>query len=884
MNCVIVFILWMVVTAAVHLRYRIRVKGLDEVVARYGRKGILFLPNHPALIDPVILNTVLWGKFKPRSLVTEKQIRTTILKRIGWRIRLLALPDMGVSGVAGHDAVVHQIDCCVDALKQGDNLLFYPAGRIYRSKREKLRGNGGVARILQEYPDCKVVLVRTTGLWGSDFGRAKGYQTSFGETLKRHFWDVILGGIFFMPRRRIRIEFVTRPDDMPDGSDKELLNRYLESFYNKAMRPNLYVPYRWIGNGRVCTMPEPDSYNLSEDTSQVPDDVRMKVKEKLRELTGKRLIKDTDTLGTDLGLDSLIVVELQQWLSNEFGRSMPSPEKLRTVASLLIAAIGESTGVEPLTPIPANWYYDDDAPLECTQADSIPLAFLANAKRHPSRPVWADQLSGVFTNRKMVLAVLALLPQVEKLKGDRVGVLMPASCISTLLYLAVQFAGKTPVMINWTVGNRNMRSCLESVPLESILTSQALVERLKGTGVDFTGIEEKFVMLESLKESIGLLPKLVAFLRSRFWWRKLWKAKIRDEAVVLFTSGSETNPKAVPLTQQNLMVDVTNAAADMNIQKDYCLLGMLPPFHSFGTLLSIVFPCVSNIRVVYHTNPTEGAMLARLTAAYKVNFFCGTPTFIANILRCGTPQQLETLRLVVCGAEKCPQSTFDLLHEKTPMAELYEGYGITECGPVVSLNKPRAYRAGTIGKLLPCIKGVVMDEDCRKVLPTGATGMLVVCGDTIFNGYLGYKGPSPFLLREGRNWYRTGDLVQIDADGFVTFRGRLKRFVKIGGEMVSLPALEDVLLARYPNPDVKGPSLAVEAYGPDSAPVVALVSTLPLDREEVNDFLRREGFAAIYSIREIRHWESIPLLGSGKTDYRAIKSRLEAEATREETP
>ena len=244
---------------------------------------------------------------------------------------------------------------------------------------------------------------------------------------------------------------------------------------------------------------------------------------------------------------------------------MPSPEKLRTVASLLIAAIGESTGVEPLTPIPANWYYDDDAPLTCTQADNIPLAFLANAKRHPFRPVWADQLSGVFTNRKMVLAVLALLPQVEKLKGDRVGVLMPASCISTLLYLAVQFAGKTPVMINWTVGNRNMRSCLESVPLESILTSQALVERLKGTGVDFTGIEEKFVMLESLKESIGLLPKLVAFLRSRFWWRKLWKAKIRDEAVVLFTSGSETNPKAVPLTQQNLMVDVTNAAADMNI-------------------------------------------------------------------------------------------------------------------------------------------------------------------------------------------------------------------------------------------------------------------------------------------------------------------------------
>lgn len=271
-------------------------------------------------------------------------------------------------------------------------------------------------------------------------------------------------------------------------------------------------------------------------------------------------------------------------------------------------------------------------------------------------------------------------------------------------------------------------------------------------------------------------------------------------------------------------------------------------------------------------------MLARLTAAYKINFFCGTPTFIANILRNGTSAQLDTLRLVVTGAEKCPKTTMDLLAEKTPMARLYEGYGITECGPVVSLNKPERYREGTIGKLIDCTEGMVMDEECKRPVPPGTTGMLVVNGPTVFGGYLGYDGPSPFIEYDGRKWYRTGDLVKMDSDGFIAFQGRLKRFVKVGGEMISLPAMEDVLLKHYPNPEVKGPSLAIESYGPDDAPVITLIGTMPLSRDEINQTLRDEGFSPIHSVREVRLWEAIPLLGTGKTDYRNIKARLAAES------
>lgn len=874
MNSILLFFLWLVASIALRLRYRISVKGLDEVYRLYGNRGVLFLPNHPALIDPVILSSVLWLRFHPRALVVEKQIRASALKYFWKRLRILPLPEMGVTGLAGYEAVLAQITGCIEALRSGDNLLMYPAGRIYRSKMEKLRANGGAARILQEEPQTKVVLVRTTGLWGSDFGRGKGYQLTFGQTLARHWKDVLLGGIFFMPRRHVSIEFVPRPADMPDGHDKERLNRYLEDFYNVAMRPNTYVPYTWFEGGSTRTVPEPDTYNAVEDTSRVPADVRQKVRHKLIELSDKKMIRETDTLGTDLGLDSLVVAELHQWLQNEFGHDVPSPEKLRTVASVLIAAIGESAGVEPLKPIPTTWYYHDSAPLEVTMARTVPEAFLINAKRHPNRPVWADQAVGVFTNRKMVLAVMALSPAIRKLEGDRIGIIMPATVISTVLYLACQFAGKIPVMINWTVGNRNMRHCIANAQVRHILTAAVLIERLKGTGVDFSGIEELFVPLETLRNRMPLWRKLYALLMSRLCWRALWKAPIPDTAAILFTSGSESLPKTVPMRHESILADLRDSVKGMGIRQDDCLLGMLPPFHSFGLLLNTLFTCASNIRVVYHPNPTEGAMLARITAAYKVSFFCGTPTFIANILRNGNGDQFELLKLVVTGAEKCPASTLELMHRKAPNASLYEGYGITECGPIVSLNKPGFTKFGTIGRLMDCSEGVVVDEAVTRSLPPGATGMLLVRGTNIFPGYINYDGPSPFVKFAGKEWYRTGDLVKMDSEGFITFMGRLKRFVKIGGEMVSLPAIEEALAAAYPNPDqqAKGPALAVEASGDDANPVITLFTVLDLDRETVNQTLRNAGFSPIHSIREIRKVTAIPLLGTGKTDYRALRS------------
>ncbi|MBR4219910.1 MAG: 1-acyl-sn-glycerol-3-phosphate acyltransferase, partial [Victivallales bacterium] len=300
---IILTLFFFLVAFLIMLRYRLHIKGLDECYKK-GNKGILFLPNHPALIDPVILNRVLFMKFHPRALVDEKQIRQNLFLRFFEKsLRILPLPDMGIVGKAGLEKVIHQIDACADALKNGDNLIMYPAGRIYRSRAEKLRGNGGVAKILELYPDVRIVLVRTRGLWGSSFGRAKGYQDSFVKVLKSHIKHLLLNFLFFMPKRDVSIEFVELPADFPKQGTKEEMNRYLEAFYNDNICSNTYVPYYWWEKGGARVVPEPDIINNAVDTSEVPESVRKTVYAKLHEMTPKRTLQESYTLGTDLGLD-----------------------------------------------------------------------------------------------------------------------------------------------------------------------------------------------------------------------------------------------------------------------------------------------------------------------------------------------------------------------------------------------------------------------------------------------------------------------------------------------------------------------------------------------------------------------------------------------------
>ena len=868
------YLLFVFLCIVLKIRYRIIIKGMKECLAKSG-KGILFLPNHPALIDPVIISRILFRRFRPRALVDEKQIRqNVILRHLVNSLRILPLPDMGIAGKAGLEKVIHQIEECVNALKAGDNLLMYPAGRIYRSRYESLRGNGGVAHILKEYPDVRIVLIRTRGLWGSTFGRGRGYQEPFLKVLTSHIKHVLLNLFFFMPKRTVEIEFSELPDDFPKNGTKDEINRYLERFYNFEAPPNTYVPYYWWEKGGARVVPEPDTVISSQDTSDVPEDVRKKVYAKLHEMTDKRTLQESYTLGTDLGLDSLMVADLLIWVQNEFGVQVNSPETLRTVANVLMAAIGQSASAEPLKPIPPQWFIKEDANLLQVPEGARKLTdtFLIMAKQNPNYALVADQLSGVITSRKAILAIMALSPSIKAIPEERIGLIMPACVAVFVVYMSMLFAGKVPVLINWTVGSRNMKHCIDKAGIKHVLTSKTVVERLEGRGTDFSEIKDTFIYLEDIKKGISIFRKLYSLFCSHFNWSSLRNAKVSEYVGILFTSGSENMPKTVPLTHWNVISCVTSAMRALGLRRDDSVIGILPPFHSFGLLMNVVMPGVANLRVIYHANPTEGDMLARLVAAYRATMIVGTPTFAAGIFRNATPAQVQSLRIIITGAEKCPLATWNMMKEKNPNLYLLEGYGITECSPVVALNRPGNEKLGTVGTIIDCLEWLITDENDQPV-PQGTTGMLNVRGDSIFPGYLDYDGPSPFVQIQGKEWYRTGDLVQADEAGRIIFMGRLKRFVKIGGEMVSLPAIEEVLLKLYRTKEQPNP-LAVEAHGDDAHPEIVLFSVLDLQKEDINLQLREAGFAPIYNIKQVIKIPEIPLLGSGKTDYRTLKAML----------
>jgi len=427
--------------------------------------------------------------------------------------------------------------------------------------------------------------------------------------------------------------------------------------------------------------------------------------------------------------------------------------------------------------------------------------------------------------------------------------------------------------VNWTAGVRNIKSALDTAGVRYVLTSKVLVDRIGMQRIDLSEISESFVFAEELAGKISKATKLKAWLLGHISWSWLYKAKVPETAVVLFTSGSETSPKAVALTHRNLISNLRDVLSVVKIYQNDKLIGFLPPFHSFGLTVTMLLPLCGATQIVYHPNPTEADKLAKIIEAYKVTILLGTPTFLGGVIRVADKEQLSSLRLAVTGAEKCPEKVYEGLKAKSKDAVVLEGYGVTECSPIISLNEEDKPRHFTIGKVLPGLEfELVSPEDFRPVERLGR-GILLVRGESVFGGYLNYDGKSPFVEVNKKSWYNTGDLVNVDADGVLTFVGRLKRFVKLGGEMVSLPAIEQVLSENFASGEDEGPVLAVEA-AEEERPVLILFTTLDIDLETANGKIRQAGLSGLHSIRRVVKLDEIPLLGTGKTNYRALKQML----------
>ena len=862
------------------LRYRVTASGLEAIS---GPGPILFMPNHPALIDPIIVYSLL-ANHAPRPLADERQMEGPLGRMAAKAVCAVLIPDAMKDGAKARQGVEAGMQAVLAALQAGDNILLYPAGRIYRSGRESLGGNSGAALILQKMPGLRVVLVRTTGLWGSAFGYgATGKAPHFGKVLLRGALAVAANLLFFTPRRPVTVEFV-EARDLPRTGDKRVLNPWLEQFYNLAERPAQGIP-RFFWQGSEARTLDVVPQNRTPEAADIPAAVRNTVYAALREAAGlpeDQPLMDDMTLGGDLGLDSLALMDLALGLEGAHGATIANLELLVTVRDCLLAANGQLGENNADAPAPAGWFAPAAGQKLAIpeQAATIADAFLTQVRADPAQPLLADRAS-LRSRSDILMGALILARRLRTLPGERLGIMLPAAPAVVTVWLAAMLAGKTPVLFNWTVGQANLRHCIRITGVSHILSATALQDRLERQGLGLASLPVQWVLLDKMAASLTIWEKLCSVLKARLL-RNLKKYAVPETAAILFTSGSESLPKAVPLSHANLLANARDIVEVLHIEPDDSVLAMLPPFHSFGLMVNIVLPLSLGIRAAFHPNPTEPGPLAAMVRDYRLTLMAAPPTFLGAVLdRAAGTENLASLRCAFVGAEKCQDHVYRAFAAQCPQASLCEGYGVTECSPVVSVNRPGDIVCGTIGHAMPSVTlALVREEDgniCGRV-EAGQTGMLLVRGPSIFGGYLS-DAPSPFVEFEGQTWYRTGDLVRMDKTGRLTFQGRLKRFVKIGGEMISLPQIESVLLEIFGKSDdapEQGPALAVEATAEENCSAIMLFTPMALSLPEVNAALRGAGLSSLYAVKRIVKVEAIPLLGSGKTDYRALKASVEA--------
>ncbi|MCE0523861.1 MAG: AMP-binding protein [Methylacidiphilales bacterium] len=857
------------------LRYRVEIEGLDRL--RDLRGPAIVLPNHPGHIDPVLVMTQLGAEIPLRPLVVSFMYRPLFLLPLMKFINALEVPDLVQHSHSAREQVEPLIHTVITGLDRGEKFVIYPSGKLERNGLEQISSTRAAPDILAQRPGTTLVLVRTVGVWGSMTSFAvTGKEPSLPQRFVQALGILAANLIFFTPRRRIKMTVeIVDPKTVP-GFSREKLNPWLEEWYNRELSTQpVYVPYHFWFGPRTFDFPRPGS-GLDVPLEKIAPATRQAVFDLLEEKLKRPLTDDEKqpaTLLEKLGLDSLDRMDLAQIIEQRFG--FRSDQVALTVGELWALSQGlvEAPQGEPIK-VPEAWQAPRANPEAAfsVAAPTILEAFVRQALAHPNEAAAADDLSGVVTYARMLAGVRLMATRFVALPGEAVGLMLPASVAADTAFMALLAAHKLPVLLNWTTGPVHLDHAAKVMGVQRVITSRKFIDRL---GLKIEGVE--YLFLEDLRKSIGKIEALAALLGIRLFPRKLLASLPRidpnDTAVVLFTSGSEKAPKAVPLTHRNVLTVVQAGASAMGFKRGDILLGFLPPFHSFGMAGNIVLPLVGGLRVVHHADPTDAHGLVRKIAAYKPTLLLTTPTFFSYILNAGKPAELASLRVVVTGAEKCPDTLFARAKEITPHAIVSEGYGITECSPVVSVSRPGKLRPGTIGQPLDGVEVLVVDPDSMNPLPTGQRGLLLVHGATIFPGYLHYDGPSPFHEHDGKRWYITGDLALVDADGFIHFAGRLKRFLKAGGEMISLPAIEEPLASAYP-PGEKGPQVAVEGIETSTGRRIILFTTADLKLAEANALLAQAGFRGIMRLDEVRRVDALPLLGTGKIDYKVLRAQI----------
>src|SRR5213595_2100475 len=506
-------------------------------------------------------------------------------------------------------------------------------------------------------------------------------------------------------------------------------------------------------------------------------------------------------------------------------------------------------------------------------------------KRRPFRTAVIDGMDHSELSRAKLLGAAAALSRYlrKEFSDERIAIVLPASKGSMVANLAVTLANKVPVDLNFTIGRASNESCCRRANLRVAISATPFIERVK----DFPWPEHVLKLDElmpRMKRQIILwwIMSILVPARLLWWLLQIPKAGGHIEALVLFTSGSTGDPKGVVMSHRHIVGNLSQFRQFLDAKKEDAILAALPFFHTFGSTVSLWYPLIEGVRIVTYPNPLEAAKNAALIEQYKLTLLLATPTFLRGYLRKAEPQQLRTLRLVITGAEKLPLDLAKAFEDRFNQ-HVFEGYGLTETSPVVSVNLPDpqptksgeqvqpSSRLGSVGKMAPGIAAEIREPENDRKLSLHETGMVWFRGANIFEGYLHDEKRTADVLQDG--WFKTGDIGRFDEDGFLYIEVRLSRFSKIGGEMVPHEAVEQKIidLLGFSGKDERLVAI-VGVQDESKGEALILLAAADVDLAQLRDKLRDAGVPNLWIPKKVCRVDAIPVLASGKLDLKKCQA------------
>jgi acyl-[acyl-carrier-protein]-phospholipid O-acyltransferase/long-chain-fatty-acid--[acyl-carrier-protein] ligase len=491
-------------------------------------------------------------------------------------------------------------------------------------------------------------------------------------------------------------------------------------------------------------------------------------------------------------------------------------------------------------------------------------------------PILEDQERAPLNYRRLILGALVLGKafQAETVRGETVGVMLPNVNAAVVTLFGLSAYGRVPALLNFTAGVRNLVAALQIGEIEMLITSRRFIDqarldetldavlaetRAAGRAVRVIYLEDVRAALTSFDKAMGMLRSVVpGMIHARH-------ALSPDEAgVLLFTSGSEGAPKGVVLSNANLIANVKQIEAHIGrppLGSDQIIMNPLPIFHSYGLTGGLLLGLLGGMKVVLYPSPLQYKQVARITEETRATILFGTDTFLRGWMRAADPGQFASVRIVVAGAERVKDET--RAQWAAAGTTILEGYGATECSPVIAVNQVDDNKAGTVGRLLPGIEARL-----EPVEGIHEGGRLIARGPNVMAGYIFANDPGVLVPPED-GWHDTGDIVTMDSEGRISIRGRAKRFAKIGGEMVSLAAIESLAQELWPDAS----HVAIAIADPKKGEQIALVSDgRDLDQAALARFAKDRGYPELWVPRAVMPVAAIPVLGSGKVDYAAVQT------------